>query len=45
MSEKQDLAVFITLTGQDKQAVRNISVENLFPGNGLKLIIEELDKL
>ena len=45
VSEKQDLAVFRTLTGQDKEAVRNICVENLSPGNGLKLIIEELDKL
>ena len=26
--EKQGLAVFFSLTGQDKQALRNVSVEN-----------------
>ena len=43
--DKQGLAVFLALTGQDKQAVRNISVGNLNSVNGVKRIIEELDKL
>ena len=32
-------------TGQEKQEVRNISVENLSSVHGVKLIIEKLDKL
>ena len=43
--EKQSLAVFLNLTSQHKQAVRTISVENLSSANGVKLIIEKLDKL
>ena len=43
--EKKGLAVFLSLIGQDKQAVRTISVENLHSVNGVKLIIEMLDKL
>ena len=43
--QKQGLAVFLSLTGQDKQAVRNISIENLSSTDGVKLIIAELDKL
>ena len=42
---KQGLAMFLSLTGQDKQTVRNIIVQNLSSANGVKLIIEELDKL
>ena len=42
---KQCLAVFLFLISQDKQAVRNISVENLHLDNGVKLITEMLDKL
>ena len=43
--EKQSLTVFLTLTSQDKHAVRTISVENLSSANGVKLITEKLDKL
>ena len=43
--KKQSLTVFLTLTSQDKHAVRTISVENLSSANGVKLIIEKLDKL
>ena len=42
--EKQGLAVFLSLTSQDKQAERTISVENLSSVNGVKLITAELDK-
>ena len=37
--------VFLPLTSQDKQTVRNIRVQNLSLANGVKLIIEEADKL
>ena len=43
--EKRGLAVFLSLTVQDKQAVRTVRVENLSLANGVKLIMEELDKL
>ena len=33
--EKQGLAVFFSLTGQDKQALRNVSVENWSLANGI----------
>ena len=33
--EKQGLVVFFSLTGQDKQAVRNVSVENWSSANGV----------
>ena len=33
--EKQVLVVFFSLTGQDKQAVRNVSVENWSSANGV----------
>ena len=34
-----------TLLEKEKQSVRTISVENLSSANGVKLIIEKLDKL
>ena len=40
--EKQGLAVFQPVTGQDKQVVRTLSVENLSLANGVKL--KEIDK-
>ena len=43
--EEQGLTVFFSFTDQDKQAVRIIRVKTLSSANGLKLIIEELDKL
>ena len=43
--EKRGLAVFLSLTVQDKQAVRTVRVENLSLANGVKLIMEELDEL
>lgn len=36
--------VFLSLTDQDKQVVRNISAADLCLANGIKLVIEELDK-
>ena len=42
---EQGLAVFFSFTDQDKEAVRTISLKTLSSANGLKLIIEELDKL
>ena len=42
--DKQGLAVFLSLTSQDKHALRTIIVENLRSANGVKLIIEELGK-
>ena len=44
-NEKQGLTVFLPSTGREKQAVRTISVANLSSVNGVKFIIEELDKL
>ena len=41
---EQGLAVFFSFTDQDKEAVRTISLKTLSLANGLKLIIEELDK-
>ena len=41
----QGLALFFSFTGEDKQAVRIRGVKTLSSANGLKLIIEELDKL
>ena len=43
--EEQGLAVFFSFTGEDKQAVRIIGVKTLSSADGLKLGIEELDKL
>ena len=43
--EEQGRAVFFSLTGEDKQAVRIIGVKTLSLADGLKLAIEELDKL
>ena len=43
--EEQGRAVFFSLTGEDKQAVRIIGVKTLSSADGLKLAIEELDKL
>ena len=43
--EEQGLAVFFSFTDQDKEAVRTISLKTLTLAKGLKLIIEELDKL
>ena len=43
--KEQGLAVFFSFTGEDKQAVRIIGVKTLSSANGLRLIIEELDKL
>ena len=43
--EKQGVKVFLPLTSQDKQTVRTIRVQNLSLANGVKLIIEETDKL
>ena len=37
--------VFLSLTGQDKHAVRNISVEISSSTNIAKFVIEELNKL
>lgn len=37
--------MFLPLTGQDKQAVWNTSVENLSSSNGVKPQIVELNKL
>ena len=43
--DKQGLAVFLSLTSQNKQAVRTVSVGILSSVNGVKIITEELDKL
>ena len=43
--ENQGFTVYLSLTSQDKQAARTRSVENLSSANGVKLTIEELDKL
>ena len=43
--QEQDLAIFFSLTGQDKQAARTISVRTLSSANGWKRIAEELEKL
>ena len=43
--EKQGLAVFLSMTGQDKQAVGTLSKENLSLVNGVKPIIDKLHKL
>ena len=42
---EQGLAVFFSFTDQDKEAVRTISLKTLSLANGLKLMIEELEKL
>ena len=42
--EEQGLTVFFSFTDQDKEAVRTISLKTLSSANGLKPIIEELDK-
>ena len=43
--EKQGVAVFFSFTSEGKQAVRIIGVKTLSSADGLKLAIEELDKL
>ena len=42
---EQGLAIFFSLTGQDKQAARTISVKTLSSANGWKYTTEEPDKL
>ena len=42
---EQGLTVFFSFTDQDKEGVRTTSLKALSSTNGLKLTIEELDKL
>ena len=42
---KQGPAVYLSLSNQDKQAIRNIPLQDLGSEKGIEFIISELDKL